>query len=202
MPVWKGQLGCLICNKRESTIHQITILAILTMLAVWVTLVALVSVLSCSVNSSWQEPMNDGFLLLIIWTKNEVISCGFDLPITDSCCSDSEGYTLYMSLGPVSICTSLQLRKLTHTKAENLTFPFLKLCISISSWLFGLRTKSYLVALIYWLLIVVAVTLKTSLCICRWNLWLFALVCSSVNSRTQKQKTWPFIDCILFWNSA
>ena len=56
--------------------------------------------------------------VILVWTKNEVISCGFDLPITDSCCSDSEGYTLYMSLGPLSICTSLQLRKLTHTKAE------------------------------------------------------------------------------------
>ena len=56
MPVWKGQLGYLICNKLESTIHQITTLAILTMLAVWVTLVALVSVLSCSVNSCWLLP--------------------------------------------------------------------------------------------------------------------------------------------------
>ena len=59
---------------------------------------------------------------MIIWTKNEVISRGFDLLITDSCCSDTEDFTLYMSMEPLIICTSLQFRKLTHTKTENLTF--------------------------------------------------------------------------------
>ena len=189
MPVWKGQLGYLICNKLESTIHQITILAILTMLAVWVTLVALVSVLSCSVNSSW---------LLGLKTKSYLVALIYRLLIAVAVTVKATRCICPWDLWVFAlVCSSV------NSRTQKLkTFPFLKLCISISSWLFGLRTKSYLVALIYWLLIVVAVTLKTSLCICRWDLWLFALVCSSVNSRTQKQKTWPFIDCILFWNST
>ena len=95
------------------------------MLSVWVTLVALESVLSFSVNSSG---------LFGLRMKSYF---GFDLLMTDRCCSDTEGYSLYMSLEPLNICNSLQFSKLTHTKAENLTFlwlyPFLKLCISISA---------------------------------------------------------------------
>ena len=61
-------------------------------------------------------------VVVLVWIKNEVISCGFDLLITDSCCSDTEDFTLYMFSGPLNICTCLQFRKLTHSKAENLAF--------------------------------------------------------------------------------
>lgn len=192
MPVWKGQLGYLICNKLESTIHQITTLAILTMLAVWVTLVALVSVLSCSVNSPW---------LFGLKTKSYLVSLIYRLLIAVTVTVKATRCICPWDLWVFAlVCSSVNSRtqKLKPDLSFSETVHKHKLRII---WI-----KNEVISRGFDLLITdsccTAVTLKSSLCICRWDLWLFALVCSSVNSRTQKQKTWRFIDCILFWNST